>query len=113
MVTVKHVSPEVSLAAPGSGAVGSTVSFLASATSPNPADQKAGFTYSWNFGDGGTTSGASPSHTYAAAGTYSVSVTATDKDGGVSTPATSLITISPAAGIERQRGQQFQHQRGE
>ena len=40
-----------------------------------------------------------------------MSVTATDKDGGVSTAATSVITISPP--LERQRGEQFQHQRGE
>ena len=30
------------------------------------------FTYEWNFGDGGTSSSANPSYTYAAAGTYIV-----------------------------------------
>src|SRR5438874_11271703 len=29
--------------------------------------------HSWNFGDGSTSTAASPSHTYASAGTYSVS----------------------------------------
>ena len=28
--------------------------------------------WQWNFGDSGTASGATPSHTYAAAGTYTV-----------------------------------------
>jgi PKD repeat protein len=35
----------------------------------------------WNFGDGGTSSEASPSHTYAASGSYTVSLTVTDQDG--------------------------------
>ncbi|HEY7892580.1 MAG TPA: PKD domain-containing protein, partial [Solirubrobacteraceae bacterium] len=34
--------------------------------------------YSWDFGDGQSGTGATPSHSYAAAGTYTVSVTATD-----------------------------------
>jgi PKD repeat protein len=33
--------------------------------------------YAWTFGDGGTSSAANPTHTYAAAGTYGVSLTAT------------------------------------
>ncbi len=37
--------------------------------------------WSWNFGDGGTSSAQNPSHTYAAAGTYSASLTVTDNEG--------------------------------
>jgi len=37
--------------------------------------------YAWTFGDGGTATGPSPSHTYAAAGTYSVTLTVTDNAG--------------------------------
>jgi PKD repeat protein len=36
---------------------------------------------SWNFDDGGSSSARNPAHSYAAAGTYSVSLTATDNDG--------------------------------
>lgn len=39
--------------------------------------------YSWDFGDGGTSTEESPSHTFAAAGTYTVVLTATDEDGVV------------------------------
>ncbi|HLO81901.1 MAG TPA: PKD domain-containing protein, partial [Chitinophagaceae bacterium] len=38
------------------------------------------YTYSWNFGDGTTSTQASPSKTYAAAGTYSVTLTVTDNN---------------------------------
>ena len=37
--------------------------------------------YAWTFGDGATGSGVNPSHPYAAAGTYPVSLTVTDNQG--------------------------------
>ncbi len=40
-----------------------------------------GTSYSWDFGDGGTSTDESPSNTYAAAGTYAVVLTATNDDG--------------------------------
>ncbi len=39
----------------------------------------------WDFGDGGTGTGAEPSHTYAAVGTYTIVNDATDDDGGIGT----------------------------
>jgi PKD repeat protein len=38
-------------------------------------------TFSWAFGDGGTSVDASPTHTYAADGTYTVALTVTDPEG--------------------------------
>lgn len=38
-------------------------------------------TYAWDFGDGTTSTAAAPSHTYAAAGSYSVTLTVTDDRG--------------------------------
>jgi PKD repeat protein len=37
--------------------------------------------YEWSFGDGGTASGVTAGHTYAAVGTYDVTLTVTDDDG--------------------------------
>jgi len=53
-------------------------------------------TYAWTFGDGGTASVQGPSHTYAAAGTFSWSLTVSQN--GQSCTQNGTITISPAAG---------------
>jgi PKD repeat protein len=50
--------------------------------------------WSWAFGDGGTSSLQHPSHTYAAAGTFTVSLTAGNAAG--STSATRSVTVAPA-----------------
>jgi hypothetical protein len=41
--------------------------------------------YSWNFGDGSSGTGISPAHTYQAAGTYTVTLTVSDKVGNTDT----------------------------
>ncbi len=70
--------PQVSItASPLSGQVPLTVSFNADASDPD--GQIA--SYSWNFGDGQTSSQMSVSHTYQAAGVYTASVTVTDNVG--------------------------------
>src|SRR2546422_5807582 len=45
--------------------------------------RSAGFTYSWDFGDGSTSSLPAPTHTYTAVASFTVTLTVTDKDGGV------------------------------
>ncbi|MBK8564574.1 MAG: PKD domain-containing protein [Saprospiraceae bacterium] len=51
--------------------------------------------YAWDFGDGGTSAEANPSHTYAASGIYTVSLTATNANGTAT--ATQELTVSAGA----------------
>jgi hypothetical protein len=47
--------------------------------------------YEWSFGDGGAGSGVSPTHVYAVAGSYTVSLTVTDNDGLTHTATTTVL----------------------
>jgi PKD repeat protein len=53
---------------------------------------------SWTFGDGGTSTSTNPSHTYAAAGTYTVGLTVTDNGGAANTTSQSVTVTSPGGG---------------
>jgi PKD repeat protein len=52
---------------------------------------------SWNFGDSTSSTATNPSHTYAAAGTYSVTLTVTD-NGGATNATTKSVTVSSGGG---------------
>lgn len=55
--------------------------------------------YEWDFGDGGTAAGATASHTYAAAGTYEVTLVVTDDDGATSSSAQEISVSAEAVPV--------------
>ncbi len=82
---------------PYQGATGQPISFNGSGSSDPDGNN---LTYAWDFGDGGTGSGATPSHTYAVAGSYLVTLTVTD-DGtpslsSTATTSASVLNLIPA-----------------
>ena len=54
--------------------------------------------HAWTFGDGGTSSATNPSHTYASAGTYSVTETVTDSANNTTSSKTASVTVAPSGG---------------
>ena len=64
--------------------------------------------YSWNWGDGTALStGASPSHTYAVPGTYTITLTATDSWNRAGAPVTRDVSMSRAGRQRRGRPPPF------
>lgn len=89
-----------------SGSAPLTVNFIDQSTN-NPTS------WQWDFGDGGTSTQASPSHIYSTEGSYAVALTVTNNygadtesktnyitvsSGGSNTPPTALFTVTPSSG---------------
>ncbi|MCU1478501.1 MAG: hypothetical protein JWQ64_3194 [Subtercola sp.] len=55
--------------------------------------------YAWNFGDGGTATTVSPTHVYAAAGTYTVTLTVTDNQGATGVFSQSVTAVAPHVNV--------------
>lgn len=53
--------------------------------------------YAWTFGDGASASGATAGHTYAAVGTYQVSLRVTDQKGRTGSATASVVATGPEA----------------
>ncbi|HED66138.1 MAG TPA: PKD domain-containing protein, partial [Planctomycetes bacterium] len=54
-------------------------------------------TWSWDFGDGATSTAQNPSHVYAAAGSYTVSLTVTGPGGSDTVTKANYITVNPVS----------------
>jgi PKD repeat protein len=82
----------VTISGPTQGSTGTPVTFTANTT----GNVQGAVNFAWNFGDGGTATGASATRSYAQPGTYTVSVVATSAN----TPSlkdTDALTITIAA----------------
>lgn len=95
VVTITATNPTAVPGGPYSVQLPAAVQFNGSGSSdPNSG---ATLSYNWNFGDGTANGiGATPSHTYATAGTYNGTLTVTDNLGLSSTPVPFVVTVAPA-----------------
>jgi PKD repeat protein len=92
-ITVNSAPTATASASVASGTAPLTVQFTGSAsggTSP--------YTYSWAFGDGGTSTAQDPSYTYTAVGTYSAALTITDAVGVTAKSTVTITVTAPVAG---------------
>src|SRR5450631_1304220 len=88
--------PTANSGGPYSGVMGVSISFYGGgSTDPNGE----ALTYSWDFGDGGTSILPSPIHIYQVAGTYAVILTVTNSDGMISRSSTNAV-ISSASQLQ-------------
>ncbi|HEY1380164.1 MAG TPA: PKD domain-containing protein, partial [Gemmataceae bacterium] len=97
-IQVRNVAPTIRLSGPFTGTAGAPVAFSAAVTDPSSADAAAGFRYAWSFGDFATSTQQAPTHAYATAGTWTVTLTIFDKDGGVSFSSASVTVAGPVTG---------------
>lgn len=98
--TSGNQSPNAVLqASPSSGPPPLNVTFSSAGSSDPDGDP---ITYSWNFGDGGTSTQTNPTHSYARTGTFTVVLTVTDSKGasGTDQVAISVGNSNPTAFID-------------
>ena len=102
VIASTNAAPAVVIGGPSTVIVNAAGSISFTTSDPSAADVAAGFALSVSFGDGtsvvtrpaGTASPASISHTWTVPGTYTITATATDKDGAASATASRFVTIS-------------------
>ena len=84
--------PVANAGGPYIGTAGTAIAFNGRGSS-DPENEA--LTYSWSFGDGGTAGTASPTHTYATSGTYTVALIVTNTD-KLSATASTTATVAAA-----------------
>jgi hypothetical protein len=88
-------APTVNAGGPYVGAVNIPITFTASASSSVPI-----ISYTWNFGDGTTASGAIVQKTYTSPGTFTVNVTVTANNGlSASASTTASVSAVPTGSV--------------
>jgi PKD repeat protein len=89
-ITLGYPQPQVQIAAPSTATLISNQSYQFSATASG-----RDLSYSWDFGDQGTASGANVTHTYASNGPFTVEVFVTDPAGHQATQSTTVTVVPP------------------
>jgi hypothetical protein len=105
-ITITNVAPTPAVNGPRDAVRGQTRTFTLTADDPSSADRAAGFTYLINWGDcsptqtvgrtPGNGDGVTVDHVFKRCGTYTVRVTAIDKDGG-SSVTTQTVRVTAVA----------------
>jgi PKD repeat protein len=95
---VMNNAPEVSINDPSlEGAFelnpGDEIQFSAIVT--DEENPNSNLTYEWDFGDGGTSTLTTPTHTYEKAGNYTVTLKITDQDGSITTEEREITIVEP------------------
>jgi len=96
VVTAATIPLVADAGGPYSGTAGTSVAFNGSASTGSIS------TYLWSFGDGSSAYGVAPSHTYANAGTYTVTLTVYGSGGSQSTDTTQALISSAAPALTAQ-----------
>ncbi|WP_444996066.1 PKD domain-containing protein [Aliikangiella sp. IMCC44359] len=87
--STNNQAPTAEANGPYNGAANSPISFSSNGSTDPDGNISS---YSWDFGDGNTSTSANPSHSYSSAGSYTVSLTVTD-NGGLTASDTATATI--------------------
>ncbi|WP_123380363.1 LamG-like jellyroll fold domain-containing protein, partial [Pseudokineococcus lusitanus] len=105
VLTAEQVAEHHRLGLPGAAPVDGppTAAFTAATTDlqvrvdgTGSSDAEGAVTYAWSFGDGATASTATAQHTYAAAGSYEVTLVVTDTAGHTATAKRTVEVTAPA-----------------
>ena len=91
-----NTAPTANPSGPYLGAVNTAIAFDGSLSSDPEANP---LTYAWDFGDTSTGTGAAPSHSYAAAGVYSVCLAVDDGSLAAEPACTLAVVYDPSAGF--------------
>jgi hypothetical protein len=92
----QRVDPPVpTISNPGAVTAGQPAFFNGGASSPGSGGISS---YGWDFGDGGTAKGPSPTHTFQAPGTFTVTLTLEDDGGFTFSTTRQIAVVAPASG---------------